>query len=50
MLPRRRRRSGKENKIKQKPLHDNARIQMSNATVVILMVTLKISVGSYILR
>jgi hypothetical protein len=48
MLPRRGRRSGKERTRRQQPLHISARIQTTTATIVISMVTLKISVGSYI--
>jgi hypothetical protein len=48
MFPRRGRRSGKENKRIQKPLHISARIQTTKTTIAILMVTLKISFGSYI--
>jgi hypothetical protein len=48
MLPRRGRRSGKERTRRQQPLHISARIQTTTTTIVILMVTPKISVGSYI--
>jgi hypothetical protein len=41
MLPRRGRRSGKEKTRRQQPLHINARIQTTTATIAILMVTLK---------
>jgi hypothetical protein len=47
-LPRRERRSGKERIRRQQPLHINARIQATIVTIVISMVILKISVGSYI--
>jgi hypothetical protein len=48
ILPRRERRSGKEMKIIQQPLHISARIQTTTATIVISMVKIKINVGSYI--
>jgi len=48
MLPRRRRRSGKERRSKKQTLHIGARIQTTTATSVISMVTLEIRVGSYI--
>jgi hypothetical protein len=50
MLPRRERRSGKENIRRQHPMHINARIQATTTTIAISMVTPNISVGRYIQR
>jgi hypothetical protein len=47
MLPRKGR-SGNERTRRQQQLHINARIETTTATIVISMVTPKISVGSYI--
>jgi len=48
MLPRRERRNGNEKTRRQYTLHISARIQTTIATIVIEMVTLNISVESYI--
>ena len=48
MLPSREKISGKERIRRQQPLHIKEIIQTTTATIVILMVTPKISVGSYI--
>jgi hypothetical protein len=47
-LLRKERRSGKGETRRRQPLHINARMQVTNITIVISMVTLKKSVGNYI--
>jgi hypothetical protein len=48
MIPWRGRRSRKERTRRQHPLHISARIRTTTSTIVISIVTLNISIGSYI--